>query len=436
MGRRNNHSHQCQRHPIMYALVDCNSFYCSCERLFQPNLEGKPVIVLSSNDGCAIARSDEAKALGIDMGTPAFLIEDVVRKHDVAVFSSNYTLYGDMSDRVMKTLAGFVPALEIYSIDEAFLDMHDLLHAGLLQLGMNIRKTVRKNIGIPVSVGIGPTKVLAKMANRYAKKKHRDLGVYWAANDKLVEEMLRSTEVSDIWGIGHQHALLLRRHGFRTAYDVTQIPAEWMRKNMTVVGQRLLSELKGIPAIQWELEEKPKKAICTSRSFGKLLTDKKIIREALCNYAATVARKLREQNSCTGCLQVFVQTNPHKRDHDQYMHSIKVKLQTPTNLPGDLIKHACKGLDIIFKPGYKYMKCGVTALEIIPENQAQISLFDQVDKTTKRNLAHTMDRINKAMGRDIVRLAAQGFERSYLAKAAHLSQRYTTDISQILKVKI
>ena len=420
----------------MYSLIDANNFYCSCERLFQPKLEGRPVVTLSNNDGCCIARSEEAKALGIDMGTPFFMLEKLIKKHNVVVFSSNYTLYGDISDRVMKTLAGFVPNMEIYSIDEAFLDMHDLNHTDLLKLGMDIRRTIGKNLGIPVTVGIGPTKVLAKMANRYAKKKHRDTGVFYAANDDLVNEMLHFTEVSDIWGIGHQYALLLRRNGFRTAYDVTKIPEDWIRRNMSVVGQRLLNELKGTPCIQWEFEQKPKKNICTSRSFGKLLTDKNIIREALCNYAATVARKLRDQKSCAGSLQVFIQTNPHKSEHKQYMHTITVKMQMPSNLSTEIIKSACKGLDIIFRHGYKYMKCGIIAMELVPENQVQTSLFDQADKTRHKKLAQAMDSINKTMGRDVVRLAVQGFERSYRAKAEHLSQRYTTNMNQLLKVKI
>ena len=370
------------------------------------------------------------------MGTPFFMLEKLIKKHNVVVFSSNYTLYGDISDRVMKTLAGFVPNMEIYSIDEAFLDMHDLTDTDLLKMGVDIRRTIGKNLGIPVTVGIGPTKVLAKMANRYAKKRHQDTGVFWAANDDLINEMLHFTEVSDIWGIGHQYALLLRRNGFKTAFDVTKIPEEWILRNMSVVGQRLLNELKGISCIQWEFEQKPKKNICTSRSFGKLLTDKNIIREALCNYAAIVARKLRDQKSCAGSLQVFIQTNPHKSEHEQYMHTITVKMQTPSNLSTEIIKCACKGLDIIFRSGYRYMKCGIIAMELVPENQVQTSLFDQVDKTRQKKLAQTMDNINKTMGRDVVRLAVQGFERSYRAKAEHLSKRYTTNMNQLLKVKI
>lgn len=245
----------------MFALIDCNNFYASCERLFQPHLNYKPVVVLSNNDGCVIARSDEAKALGIVMGTPAYMSEDLFKKNDVHVFSSNYTLYGDLSERVMKTLASFIPKMEIYSIDEAFLDMTELTYSNLLQLGVTIRKSVFQNIGIPTTIGIAPTKTLAKMANRYAKKKFKDVGVFYAANEKLIDEMLEFIEVEDIWGIGRQYALLLRKNGFKTAKDFTNIPPDWIRDNLSVVGLRLWNELKGIPSIKWEYEPKKKKKV-------------------------------------------------------------------------------------------------------------------------------------------------------------------------------
>lgn len=419
----------------MYALVDCNNFYVSCERLFNPNLEGKPVIVLSNNDGCAIARSEEAKALGIVMGSPAFMIKDIVEKNSVFVFSSNYTLYGDLSDRVMKTFEAFVPRLEIYSIDEAFLDMHDLSNADLCRLGMNIRKTVKQNIGIPVTVGIAPTKTLAKMANRYAKKKRRDVGVFWAANDQLIEEMLQVTEVGDIWGVGSQYAHFLIRSGFKTAYDLLKAPEEWIRKKMTVKGQRLLNELKGVPALEWEFETPTKKNICTSRSFGKLQTDKNEIKEALCNYVATCALKLRQQRSCCKKIHVFVQTNPHKTQDQQYLRSITVQVETASNDTGELIKYALKGFDIIFKAGYNYLKCGVIVMDLVAENKVQGSLFN-VSNSKSKNIMQAMDKVNRALGKDTVRIAVRGFEKRYRLKAEHLSPCYTTNIHHILKVSL
>jgi len=420
----------------MYALVDCNNFYCSCERVFNPKLEGRPVVVLSNNDGCAIARSEEAKQLGVVMGTPAYMIEDLLRQHNVAVFSSNYTLYGDMSDRVMKTFASFVPRLEIYSIDEAFLDLHDLPYTNLLQLGTTIRKTVQQNTGIPVTVGIAGTKTLAKMANRYAKKKHKSTGVFWAANENLTQEMLEFTAVGDIWGIGHQYSMFLKRNGFNTAADFTRAPDEWVRTNMSVVGQRMLNELRGIPAIGWEFDAPTKKVICTSRSFGKLLTRKDDIQEALCNHAAACALKLRRQKTCCNRVHVFINTNPHKTDEAQYARTINVDLASSTNNTSEIIKAAIQGFNIIFAAGYRFMKCGVIVMNLVPESQVQASIFDEADRSKNSLVMSTMDQVNQSLGKEIVRFAVQGFEKKYKLRADHLSQRYTTDINQILKIKI
>ncbi|MEP6627720.1 MAG: Y-family DNA polymerase [Ginsengibacter sp.] len=420
----------------MYALVDCNNFYVSCERLFNPKLERKPVIVLSNNDGCAISRSDEAKALGIEMGTPPFLMRDIIEKGQVAIFSSNYTLYGDISDRVMKTLESFVPRLEIYSIDEAFLDMHDLDYIDLLELGLKIRTAVMQNIGIPVCVGIAPTKTLAKMANRYAKKYRKGIGVHWAANDQLTREMLSATEVGDIWGIGRQYALFLKRNGFNTAFDFLSAPEEWIRKNMTVVVQRLFNELKGVPAISWEFIPPAKKNICTSRSFGKLQTNKEEIKEALCNYAAACALKLRNQNCCCRSINVFLQTNLHRTQDKQYSRSLTIDLQTPTNFTGEIIKYVVKAFEIIFKDSYNYLKCGVIALDIVRDDQVQSSLFDQCDRKKNKTIMQTMDKVNKSLGKETVRLSVQGFEKRYRLKTEHLSSHFTTDLKQVLKVKI
>ena len=419
----------------MYALVDCNNFYVSCERLFNPKLEGKPVIVLSNNDGCAVSRSDEAKALGIEMATPAFMAKEIIQKNSVTVFSSNYTLYGDISDRVMKTLGSFVPRLEIYSIDEAFLDMHDLDYTDLLKLGLEIRTAVMKNVGIPVCVGIAPTKTLAKMANRYAKKHRKSIGVHWAANDQLIREMLAVTEVGDIWGIGRQYALFLKRNGFNTALEFISAPEEWIRKNMTVVVQRLFNELKGIPAIAWEFKPPAKKNICTSKSFGKLQTQKADIEEAVSNYAAACALKLRNQNSCCRSINIFLQTNLHRTQDKQYSRSITIDLQTPTNFTGEIIKYAIKGFDIIFKDGYNYLKCGVMALDIVPDERIQASLFDRCDRKKNKTVMEAMDKVNQSLGKEIVRLSAQGFEKRYRLKTEHLSSHFTTDMNQILKVK-
>ena len=418
----------------MIALVDCNNFYVSCERLFNPMLEGKPVIVLSNNDGCAVARSEEAKAIGIKMGAPLFMIEALVREHKVAVFSSNYTLYGDLSSRVMATLANFAPQLEVYSIDEAFLDMNDMKMLDLLKIGTTIRQKVKQDIGIPVCVGIAPTKTLAKMANRYAKKKLRDTGVFYAYNETMIDELLRYTEVADIWGVGRQYALLLKSNGFKTAYDLKHAPDEWIRKNMTVQGERLLNELRAIPSKEWEFEPKRKKNICISRSFGKLLTNQRSIREAVSNHTASCALKLRNEKSCASAILVFIHTNPHKASEPQYSRSVTVQLETATNDSSILIKHAIMGLDIIFKAGYRYMKCGVIVLDLVPDNTVQLSLFVGAVDSKKKKMLQTLDQVNKNFGKDTLRFAVQGYQKEYRLKSAHLSKHYTTDINEVLEI--
>lgn len=420
----------------MYALVDCNNFYCSCERVFNPALNNRGIVVLSNNDGCIISRSDEAKAAGIAMGSPAFMIEETLRKNNIAIFSSNYTLYGDMSDRVMQTLASFVPRLEIYSIDEAFLDMHDMPYHDLLQLGATIRNTVMRNTGIPVCIGIAGTKTLAKMANRYAKKKFKSLGVFWAANKQMTDEMLANTAVADIWGIGHRYALLLNRNGFKTAADLLQADDNWIREKMSVVGLRLLNELRGIPAIQWEFEPQAKKNICTSRSFGIRISQKKELAIAVSNYASTCALKLRQQKTCCGTINVFIQTNPHKTQEAQYYRSINIDLLRASNDTAEIIKYSLKGLDIIFKQGFLYMKAGIIVMNLVAEDAVQHSLFDKEDRSRNEKIMKTMDKINFCLGKDTVRMAVQGFDRRYKLRADHLSPKYTTDINQILKVKI
>ena len=421
----------------MYALVDCNNFYASCERLFQPKFNHQPVVVLSNNDGCVIARSDEAKALGIVMGTPAYMSQELFNKHNVAVFSSNYTLYGDMSNRVMKTLATFVPRLELYSIDEAFLDMSELTFKDLFKLGFEIRTVVTRNTGIPVSVGIAPTKALAKMANRYAKKKYKPIGVFYAASQTLIDEMLEFTDVGDIWGVGHQYALLLKKNGIHTAKEFTNMNADWIRTNMSVTGLRLWNELRGVPAIEWEFEPKPKQNICTSRSFGKLTNNYSIIREAVSNYAASCAEKLRKQSSVCKRINVFISTNPHKINHKQYKHSITIHCATATNLTSEIISYALKGLEIIFQPnGYLFMKVGVMVLDIVPEAEVQINMFDNKDRTKDKKALNAMDKINRAYGTGTVRMAVQRFDKRFHLRADHLSKKYTTRLSEVVNIKI
>jgi DNA polymerase V len=420
----------------MFALVDCNNFYCSCERVFQPQFNGKPVIVLSNNDGCAIARSEEAKALGIEMGTPAFIIKDLIENNDVAVFSSNYTLYGDMSQRVLDVLSRFSPKMEVYSIDECFLDFSEFDFTNLHLLADKIRKTVIRWTGIPVSIGVAPTKTLAKMANRFAKKRKKDIGFHCLSNQNLINEALAFTEVGDIWGVGPQYAKLLRGHGFKTALDLVEAPEEWIRKNMSVVGQRTLNELRGIPCIEWEDEPAPKKGICTARSFGQLLSDKSAIREAVSNYAAMCAGKLRDQNSCARVMQVFLQTNVHRSQDKQFHHSISIQIPVPTNSTNEIIEFAAKGFEAIFQPGYNFKKAGVMIVDLVPDQEVQSGMFDKVNRNRDNVLMKALDKVNKTFGKDIVRFAAQGYGRKWKLRQERLSPCYTTNVNHILKIKI
>lgn len=417
----------------MYALIDCNSFYCSAERSFRADLAGRAIVVLSNNDGCVISRNDEAKAAGINMGDPLHLIQDTIRKYNVAVFSSNYTLYGDISDRVMKTIESMVPALEVYSIDECFADLSDLVHHNLLELGVAIRQRIWKEITIPVCVGIAPTKTLAKMANRYAKKYHKAIGVFWAANEKLTTEMLENTAVEDIWGVGRQYAKMLAGHGIKTAHELSQVPDDFMRRSMSVVGLRLLKELQGIPCKGWN-EISPKKAVGTAKSFGSLLTNIEDIELAAANYAAECAKKLRAQKSCCSCVQVFLATNQFRKQDQQYFHSIDIKLLTPTNDTGILIEQVKKAVRMIFKPGYNYHKVGVMTMELVPEDVQQNNFLEGFAGSKNKHVMKIMDRINLQMGGNTLKMASQGTNKIYTMRQDYLSPRYTTRFDEILKI--
>lgn len=419
----------------MYALVDCNNFYVSCERVFDPSLRGKPVVVLSNNDGCAISRSDEAKALGVVMGAVPHLAPHIFKTHDVKMFSSNYTLYGDMSDRVMQTLSSFVPAMEMYSIDEAFLDMSSLAYTNLLQLGMKIRKTILVSTGIPTCVGIARTKALAKMANRYAKKNCKETGVFWAANKNLENEMLTQTEAGDVWGIGRQHSLMLLQHDIKTAKQFAEAPQDFVRNKMSVVGLRLQNELNGNNAIKWEDEAPPKKNICTGRSFGILTSDKVFIAEAMSNFAANCALKLRQQKSAAKEISVFINTNPHRTQDRQYSRRINMQMEYATNSTPALIKFALKGLDIIFRKEYNYMKCGVEVNGLVHESVVQLNIFCEAETQKQKKLNAVLDKVNNALGKEIVRYGIQGFSKRYKARANLLSPCYTTRLDHIIKIK-
>lgn len=352
MGDRHLHDQEKQEEKTMIALVDCNNFYASCERAFNPNWNNRPVVVLSNNDGCVIARSNEAKALGIKMGVPAYQIKNEIERYGIGVFSSNYTLYGDMSNRVMTMLSSYSPNIEVYSIDECFLDFSGFERYDLKEYGEEIVRTVSKGTGIPVSMGIAPTKTLAKVANKFAKKYKGYKGVCIIDTEEKRIEALKRTEIGDVWGIGHRYTKRLALYGVSTAYDFAQMPKAWVRQQMTVVGERTWKELNGEPCIDLELVTPDKKQICTSRAFGEAISEIEGLEEAVSSYASICAGKLRKQRSCAQVLMVFIHTNNFREDLPQYFQNCVVKLPVPTNNTPEIVHYALIALRNIYRKGY------------------------------------------------------------------------------------
>ena len=420
----------------MFALVDCNNFYASCERVFDPRLERRPIVVLSNNDGCVIARSNEAKALGIAMGEPAFKKEDVYAKHNVAVFSSNFALYGDMSQRVMRTLAQHSAAMEIYSIDEAFLDCSGLTADGLDRFGSQLRKTVKQWTGIPVSIGLAPTKTLAKVANHIAKRLPDNSGVCVLNKEETIEYCLKKLPVEKLWGVGRRYALFLRSWGINTAWDLRRMPEGWVKDNMTVVGLRLQKELKGEPCIPLENQPQKKKEICTSRSFGTMVTELDELKQAVSMYATRCAEKLRTQNSCTNLVEVFVHTNPFRPDLPQYKNVRFVRLPVASNSTLSIVQAALRGLRSIYRAGYQYKKAGVIVSGLVPSNTIQYNLFHSTDEDRHMRLMNAMDTVNDREGRDILRVAEQGFDRRWTLRQERLSPCYTTRWADFMTISV
>jgi DNA polymerase V len=420
----------------MFALVDCNNFYASCERVFDPRLERRPIVVLSNNDGCVIARSNEAKALGIAMGEPAFKKEDVYAKHNVAVFSSNFALYGDMSQRVMSTLAQHSAAMEIYSIDEAFLDCSGLTADGLDRFGSQLRKTVKQWTGIPVSIGVAPTKTLAKVANHIAKRLPDNSGVCVLEKEETIEYCLKKLPVEKLWGVGRRYALFLRSWGINTAWDLRRMPEGWVKENMTVVGLRLQKELKGEPCIPMEHNPQKKKEICTSRSFGIMVTELDELKQAVSMYATRCAEKLRTQNSCTNLVNVFLHTNPFRPDLPQYKNVRLVRLPVASNSTLTIVQSALRGLESIYRKGYQYKKAGVIVSGLVPSNTIQYNVFHSTDEDRHMRLMTAMDKVNDREGRDVLRVAEQGFTRRWTLRQERLSPCYTTRWADFMTIAV
>tara|TARA_R110002072_G_scaffold288828_1_gene455108 strand:- start:5394 stop:6653 length:1260 start_codon:yes stop_codon:yes gene_type:complete len=417
----------------MFALVDCNNFYASCERLFRPNLRHKPIVVLSNNDGCVIARSNEAKALGVPMGAPAFKFKELFKNNNIHVFSSNYALYGDMSSRVMSILSIYTPDIEVYSIDEAFLRFDGFDRYDLKEYGQLINKTVTKSTGIPISVGIAPTKSLSKVATRIAKKfPETTKGVHIIDSEEKKIKALKWLQVADVWGIGARHTRRLNSHGVYTAYDFTQLSDEWVRKNLAVVGLRLKRDLSGIPTLNLD-EIKRKKAIATTRTFERNHADLFNIQERVSTFAVTCSEKLRKQNSCCNSIMVFLHTNGYRKDLPQYSRNIIIKTDYPTNSSIDIVKLAVKGLKAIYKEGYQYKKAGVIVMDITPENEKQLNMFIQ-ENPKHKILMDIMDKLNNGIGQKKLKLGCQDMDRTWKMNQEKLSPRYTTRLDEIINV--
>ncbi len=417
----------------IFALVDCNNFYVSCERVFNPSLNGKPVVVLSNNDGCAVALSDEAKLL-IPMGTPIHECADVVRKNKVHIFSSNYTLYADMSRRVKGVLTQFSPEIENYSIDESFLSLSGFTNVDLTDYGRRIRETVLRWTGIPTCVGIGTTKTLAKIANKLAKKNKMCQGVLNLTNHPRIEDFLASVDIGDVWGIGWQYTKLLKRYGINTALDLRNAPDGFIRKHLTVQRLRTAWELRGVSCLDIEEVVSDKKEIVSSRSFGKDVYTYKEVSEAIATYTTRAAEKLRAQGSICGYISVWVETNRFK-DIPQYSNTITCSLPEPTAYTPILIRYALHLLKRIYRDGYGYKKAGIALMDVVPATTVQLNLFMKFDHAKNEKLMSAMDDINAKWGGETLKTAASGCERAWEMKRASLSPRYTTNWDEIIKVR-
>jgi len=414
----------------MYALIDCNNFYVSCERVFNPSLNNKPVLVLSNNDGCVIARSNETKKLGIKMGAPAFKIKSIINKNNIHLFSTNFALYGDMSSRVMNILHSMFFDIEIYSIDEAFLDLHG--YKDLNSLGNEIKNKILKYTGIPVSVGIGRTKTLAKIASQISKKTD---GVF-LLNEGLEDRVLEKISIEKIWGVGRSLEYFFKSNNIKTAKKLRDSNLLWIRQNINIVAEKMIKELRGIPCIKMELELINKKSICTSRTFGKMVTSKNEMLSSIAMYTTRCAEKLRSQNSYANVAQVFIATNPFRKDLPQYSNFKLIKFPVATNDTGEMLKYISRIFNTIYRRGYSYKKAGVILNDIVSGHEVQGNIFDKVNRLKSEKMMKTIDQINQKMGRDIVRYAAQGYTKKWVLKQQRLSPCYTTRWNDLLSIKI
>ena len=412
--------------PPLFALVDCNNFYVSCERVFQPSLQGKPVVVLSNNDGCVIARSEEAKALGVPMGLPFFQMRERFPHPPIEVYSSNYALYGDMSARVMTLLKQFSPQVEVYSIDEAFLNLADCESKDLNAYGQVMRHVVQQWTGIPISIGVGPTKTLAKLANRLAKRAADAQGVMDLTALRHQHQALAATSVQDVWGIGRSYTRLLQANGIGTALALRDADERWIRRRMGVVGVRIVWELRGVSCLPLDLSPPPRKSVTVSRSFGRPITTLTEMREAVAAYTTRAAEKLRRHRLAASMLTVFLTTNPFNEREPQYRNRIRMTLPVATNDTAELIAYALAGIERLYEDGYRYKKAGVLFTGLVPAHQIQMNLFDARDRERAQIMMAALDRINQQMGTGAMQYAAAGLKPRWIMKRSRMSPRYTT----------
>ena len=415
----------------MYGILDCNSFYASCERVFKPNLLGKPIVVLSNNDGCVIARSAEAKPF-VPMGAEAFKYSTTFIENDIKVCSSNYSLYGDLSTRVMSILSNFTPDIELYSIDEAFFKLDGIKEEEIEAYVLNIRNTIEKWVGIPVSIGVASTKSLSKVANKIAKKYFEETkGVYVILNESQRVKALKWTKVEDVWGIGRSISKQLKLQRIRSAYDFTVLSDEFVRKKFSVVGLRLKKDLSGIPILDFE-EVKKKKNIATTRTFEYALKEYEPIKERIATFANACAEKLRRQHSECNYMYLFLKTSKHsiiKRNVGVVVH-----LPYATNSSITICNYAIKGIEQLFKKGYNYKKAGVIVMGLKSERQHQFSLFED-ENPKHRSLMKVIDKLNLKYNKTSIKIANQDLDKTWKMKQDHLSPRYTTAIDEIIEIK-
>ncbi|MCF8070258.1 MAG: Y-family DNA polymerase [Desulfobacterales bacterium] len=417
--------------PKVFAIVDCNNFYVSCERVFNPTLNGKPVIILSNNDGCAVSRSNEAKTIGIQMAAPVFKIRHIIKKYDVQVLSSNYALYGDMSQRVMETLSGLVPNMEIYSIDEAFLDLSAFRKQDLIEYGRKIQKTVRQWTGIPVSVGIAPTKTLAKLANHIAKKSHTAKGVVNLLALSSLDSILEKTNIEDLWGIGHRYGKFFNAHDIRNARQLRDLNETFIKSKMGVMGTRLQQELKGIPCYHLEYQPAPKQGITVSRTFQKEISNFDDLDSAIANYASRAGEKLRLENAVAQIIVVFLLTNRFRENGHVSFETVRMPVATSDT--AELIHFAGEGLRMAFKKGRLYKKAGIILKAITPDKPIQATLFDTKDRSRSGKLMQALDTINHRMGCNTLKYAATGLspKQKWQTIFNYRSPAYTTNWQQL-----